>query len=389
MGSDPWRFIMTKKTIVPVLTLFLILAGVMAASAQTAGWKRLAEKDVNFSVDHDRIDVNDDAMIREIRMSAQYSPVTFSRIVVSYEGGRKQEIPFAHLVAVDQFSPAVTLSGDGGIIDGIDVWYSTEGMTGKKAKIAFYGRTGAMMPATVATGVMPASTGDGWKRLAEKDVNFAVDHDRIDISDADRIREIRMSAQYSPVTFSRIVIDYEGGRKQEVPFAHLVSVDQFSPSVTLSGDGGVIDGIDVWYSTEGMTGKKAKIAFYGRPGRIMPVAPATAVVPVTGGDAGWQRLAEKDVNFSVDHDRIDVNDDDLIREIRMSAQYSPVTFSKIVVSYRGGRKQDVPFAHLVAVDQFSPAVTLSGDGGVIEGIDVWYSTEGMTGKKAKITFFGR
>ena len=31
-------------------------------------------------------------MIREIRMSAQYSPVTFSRIVVTYQGGRTQGV---------------------------------------------------------------------------------------------------------------------------------------------------------------------------------------------------------------------------------------------------------------------------------------------------------
>ncbi len=379
---------MTRKTIVSVLALFLVVAGAIAASAQTDGWQRLAEKDVNFEVDHDRIDINDDRMVREIRMSAQYSPVSFSRIVISYEGGRKQEVPFAHLVAVDQFSPAVTLVGDGGVIDGIDVWYSTEGMAGKKAKITYYGRGGAMAAAPT-TAVVPVSNSDaGWQRLAEKDVNFEVDHDRIDINDDRMVREIRMSVQYSPVRFSRIVIDYVGGRKQEVPFAHLVAVDQFSPAVTLVGDGGVIDGIDVWYSTEGMAGKKAKVTYYGRGGAMMP-APTIAVVPVSNSNAGWQRLAEKDVNFDLDHDRIDIDDDRMVREIRMSAQYSPVSFSRIVITYKGGRTQEVPFAHLVAVDQFSPAFTLSGDGGVIDAVDVWYSTEGMSGKKAKMTLYGR
>jgi pectin methylesterase-like acyl-CoA thioesterase len=248
------------------MSAILVVFGASFAAAQD-GWVKLGEKDVDFSRDHDSIDVDDKGTIREIRMSVQYAPITFDRIVIRYKNGKRQEVPFANLVQADQFSPAITLSGDGGAIDDLDVWYKTDGMSGKKAKVSFYGRNHGDHGDGSTTLVGPVSLhspGKDWKRIAEKDVNFSLDRDKIDVDDSKKFREIKMSVQYASVKFDRIVIHYKNGKMQEVPFANLIEVDQFSPAVTLIGDGGVIEDIVVWYSTEGMSGKKAKITYYGR-----------------------------------------------------------------------------------------------------------------------------
>ena len=103
----------------------------------------------------------------------------------------------------------------------------------------------------------------------------------------------------------------------------------------------------------------------------------------------WKKLGQKDVNFGIDHDTISASGKGKIREIHMSVRYSPVKLKRVVINYKDGTKQDLEYLEDLAVGKESRAITIEGDGHVIKSIDLWYETDAMAGKKAKITVYGR
>jgi len=120
-----------------------------------------------------------------------------------------------------------------------------------------------MVLCVLAMGVSTASA-QGWRKLGQKDVNFSVDHDTVNASGKGRIREIRMSVKYNPVSIKRVVINYKDGTNQDLEFVEDLQVGRESRTITIQGDGHVINRIDLWYETAAMAGKKAKVTVYGR-----------------------------------------------------------------------------------------------------------------------------
>ena len=128
---------MLRKVIIPVLLVMFTLAG--AVSAQD--WKKLGQKDVDFHIDHDRIIARDKGKIREIHLSVTKAPVKFQKIVINYKNGEKQEVEYLENVAMGHESRSVTIEGTGRVISSIDLWYETNSLGGKKAKVTAYGRS--------------------------------------------------------------------------------------------------------------------------------------------------------------------------------------------------------------------------------------------------------
>lgn len=104
-----------------------------------------------------------------------------------------------------------------------------------------------------------------WVKIGEKDVDFNVDHDSINASNAGKIREIHIRVMNAPVKFTRVVLNYKDGEKKELEFMENVEIGQESRSITIEGDGHVIKSIDLWYETASLGGKKAKVSVFGRP----------------------------------------------------------------------------------------------------------------------------
>ena len=127
-----------RKSLIPFLLLLMISAGAAAASAQD--WKKLGQKDVDFHIDHDRIIARDKGGIREIHMSVTKAPVKFQRVVINYRNGEKQEVEFLEDLQMGRDSRSITIEGSGRKIDSIDLWYETNSLGGKKAKVTVYGR---------------------------------------------------------------------------------------------------------------------------------------------------------------------------------------------------------------------------------------------------------
>ena len=127
-----------RKIIVPILLLLFVAAGATAASAQE--WKKLGQKDVDFKIDHDRIIARDKGGIREIHMSVRNAPVKFTKVVINYQNGEKQDVEFLENVQLGGETRAITVEGTGRKIDSVDLWYETDSLGGKKAKVTVYGR---------------------------------------------------------------------------------------------------------------------------------------------------------------------------------------------------------------------------------------------------------
>jgi hypothetical protein len=128
-----------RKIFIPLMLVVFALAGATAASPQS-DWKKLGQKDVDFHIDHDRIIARDKGGIREVHFSVKIAPVKFSKVIINYKNGEKQEVEFLEDVQLGGMTRSITIEGTGRKIDSIDVWYETDSLGGKKAKVTAYGR---------------------------------------------------------------------------------------------------------------------------------------------------------------------------------------------------------------------------------------------------------
>jgi len=128
----------TRKLFIPLILLIFFVTGATAASAQN--WRKLGQKDVNFSLDHDTINASGKGHIREIHMSVKYAPVKLRRVVINFKDGTRQEVEYLEDLTIGKDSRSITIQ-TGHVINTIDLWYETTEMAGKKAKITVYGRT--------------------------------------------------------------------------------------------------------------------------------------------------------------------------------------------------------------------------------------------------------
>jgi hypothetical protein len=123
-----------------ILGTMLIVLTFAALSLAQASWVKLGEKDVDFKVDHDSIGAESKGNIRELQFRVMNAPIKFKKVVIHYKDGEKKEVEFLEDLEVGRESRSVTIEGDGHPIKSVDVWYETDSLGGKKAKVAVYGR---------------------------------------------------------------------------------------------------------------------------------------------------------------------------------------------------------------------------------------------------------
>jgi hypothetical protein len=121
--------------------MIITAAGASAVSAQKFNWVKLGEKDVDHKVDHDTISADKNDHIKEIHVQVRKAPVKFRRVVINYTDGVKQEVEFLENLAMGHESRSITIEGDGHSIKNIDLWYETDSLGGKKAKVTVYGHS--------------------------------------------------------------------------------------------------------------------------------------------------------------------------------------------------------------------------------------------------------
>jgi hypothetical protein len=110
----------------------------------------------------------------------------------------------------------------------------------------------------------------------------------------------------------------------------------------------------------------------------------------TVASAQWERLGDKDVAFTVDHDTVDLPEKKgYIKEVRFSVEKAPVNFKRVLITFRDGEKMDVEFLEKLVDGGESRAITLEGANRSIKRIDFWYETATPSGKQAKVIVWGQ
>ena len=124
-----------------VFSLMVLLVVGLGASAATAQWREIGTKEVDYTADHDTLDVT--AMrgdFRRIRIGVSRAPVRFSRVVLTYGNGNKQEIPIRALIKAGGQTRVIDLQGNERVIRKVDFWYESASLRKQKALVTLYGR---------------------------------------------------------------------------------------------------------------------------------------------------------------------------------------------------------------------------------------------------------
>jgi hypothetical protein len=130
---------MLKKSILPLMALFLVAAFHTPAQAQRARMVYLGNAHVDGTVDHDSIKVGrGDGTYRAIQLRISGGAVNFDRVIVRYGNGTMEEIQVRNRIPDGGRTRIIDLPGDRRIIQSVDIWYSKDRWT-RRPTVSLYG----------------------------------------------------------------------------------------------------------------------------------------------------------------------------------------------------------------------------------------------------------
>lgn len=104
-------------------------------------WREIGEVKANYGGDHDAITVQgpfDD--FRKLKLRVSSADVNMDRMLVTFDGGGRDEIPLRMVIEKGQESRVIDLKGGKRSIRRIEFWFDTKGRFSGKAKVKVYGR---------------------------------------------------------------------------------------------------------------------------------------------------------------------------------------------------------------------------------------------------------
>lgn len=129
-----------------LLNLLLVLCfslSFMDCSAQRAArteWRFIADKWVNYGLDHDAIslgDIKDD--FQQIRIRVTDAPLRMYDMKIYFDNGDVQDVALKSLFRQGDESRVIDLNGGLRHLRKIEFWYETKGTRKGKARIAVWG----------------------------------------------------------------------------------------------------------------------------------------------------------------------------------------------------------------------------------------------------------
>ena len=112
-----------------------------AQNATRADWRFIADKWVNYGLDHDAIhlgDLKDD--FRQIKIRVTDAPLKIYDMKVHYDNGDVQDVSLKLLFRQGEESRVIDLNGGLRHLRKIEFWYETKGVRKGKARIAVWGK---------------------------------------------------------------------------------------------------------------------------------------------------------------------------------------------------------------------------------------------------------
>ena len=103
----------------------------------------------------------------------------------------------------------------------------------------------------------------------------------------------------------------------------------------------------------------------------------------------WEKLGERRVNYAADTDVISVGArEGLFRKIKLEVRRNGVDFSKVVVHFKNGDKQEIEMRDHIRAGGQTRVIDLEGHERVIARVVFHYDAQGMRGKKALVILWG-
>jgi hypothetical protein len=103
-----------------------------------------------------------------------------------------------------------------------------------------------------------------WRFIADKWVNYGVDHDVIHLGDfKDDFRQIRLRVTDAPLRMYDMKIYFDNGEVQDVSLKSLFRQGDESRVIDLNGGMRHLRKIEFWYETKGVRKGKARVAVWG------------------------------------------------------------------------------------------------------------------------------
>ena len=129
---------MLRKLIILSSVLFILSAGAMAVSAQ---WEDLGSKEVKDRSEQDTWHLGaGKGQFRKLKITVQYRPVRFYKLVVTYGNGEKQEFSIRSLIRAGGETRSLDLDGKDRYINKVDVWYEAATVRrGVRSQVTLYG----------------------------------------------------------------------------------------------------------------------------------------------------------------------------------------------------------------------------------------------------------
>ena len=111
--------------------------------------------------------------------------------------------------------------------------------------------------------------------------------------------------------------------------------------------------------------------------------------PKSGATGTWRLLGTVTASHSADHDKIvAVGPYDYFRKLKFKVTNSPLTITKMIVTYDGGVPQIIQTRFDIPKGGESRLITLAGGKRKLRTVEFWYDTKGFLNGKANLTLFG-
>jgi len=128
---------MVKRIVLFTFFALLFTAGATAVSAQ---WQDLGSKEVKDRSEQDTWHLSGDGQFRRLKITVQYRPVRFYKLLVTYGNGEKQEFELRNLIRAGGSTRVLDLDGKDRHIKKVDIWYEAATVRrGARSQVTLYG----------------------------------------------------------------------------------------------------------------------------------------------------------------------------------------------------------------------------------------------------------
>ena len=229
----------------------------------------------------------------------------------------------------------------------------------------------------------------GWVLLGEREVNGRVDHDRIEVGRADgKFNKLTVVVENSDLELLSFKIVFGDRTEYDPRTSHYFKEGQRTRVIDLPPGEHVIRYVDFVYKNLPGGGRARVAVWANKIGDAAPPPPPPPPAPVVWDNKGWILLGTREVNGSVDHDRIDVGAyEGTFTKLTLVVENSDLEMIDFAIKFGEGAPWHPELKHYFREGQRTRAIDFPGDRRIIKHIDFTYRNL-PGGGRAKLAVWG-